>query len=93
MRLKKSAVAVLATASLLALAACGGGADDDNPDDVVPTQEAGGGAGAGKDPTLEGPRAVPEDAAQGGTVTVLTAGVPVHLRPHPGLLHRTRPRS
>ena len=81
MRLKKSAVAVMATASLLALAACGGGSDSDSPETVVPSAEAGGGAGAGKDATLEGPRAVPDDAAQGGKVTVLTAGVPFTFDP------------
>ncbi len=80
MRLKKSAVAVMATASLLALAACGG-SDSDSPDQVVPTQDAGGGAGAGKAPDMEGPRAVPDDAAEGGTVTVLTAVVPATLDP------------
>jgi len=81
MRLKKSAVAVMATASLLALAACGGGSDSDSPDTVVPSAEAGGGAGAGKDATMEGPLAVPEDAAQGGKVSVLTAGVPFTFDP------------
>jgi peptide/nickel transport system substrate-binding protein len=81
MRLNKSAVAVMATASLLALAACGGGSDSDSPETVVPSAEAGGGAGAGKDATLEGPRAVPADAAQGGKVTVLTAGVPFTFDP------------
>jgi len=81
MRLKKSAVAVMATASLLALAACGGGSDSDSPETVVPSAEAGGGAGAGKDATLEGPKAVPDDAAQGGKVTVLTAGVPFTFDP------------
>jgi peptide/nickel transport system substrate-binding protein len=80
MRLKKSAVAIAATASLLVLAACGGSGGD-SPDETVPTQEAGGGAGAGKDPTLEGPRAVPDDAAQGGTFTVLTAVSPFTLDP------------
>jgi peptide/nickel transport system substrate-binding protein len=81
MRLKKSAVAVMATASLLALAACGGGSDSDSPENVVPSAEEGGGAGAGKDPTLEGPRAVPEDAAQGGTATVLASVVPFTFDP------------
>ena len=80
MRLKKSAVAVMATASLLALAACGGGGDD-NPDEVIPTQEAGGGAGAGKAPDLEAPKAIPDDAAEGGTITVLSAVVPFTLDP------------
>ncbi len=80
MRLKKSAVAIAATASLLALAACGGDGED-SPDDVVPTQEAGGGAGAGKNPDLEAPRAMPDDAAEGGTITVLSAVVPFTLDP------------
>jgi peptide/nickel transport system substrate-binding protein len=81
MRLKKSAVAVMATASLLALAACGGGSDSNSPETVVPSAEAGGGAGAGKDATMEGPLAVPDDAAQGGKVSVLTAGVPFTFDP------------
>jgi len=80
MRLKKSAVAIAATASLLALAACGGGGDS-NPDQTVPTQEAGGGAGAGKNPDMKGPAAVPDDAADGGKITVLTAVVPATLDP------------
>jgi peptide/nickel transport system substrate-binding protein len=80
MRLKKSAVAILATASLLALAACGGSSDS-NSDKPVPTQGEGGGAGAGKNPDLKAPRAVPDDAAPGGTATVLTAVVPFTLDP------------
>jgi len=79
MRLKKSAV-VIATASLLALAACGGDGDS-GPDTVVPTQEAGGGAGAGKAPDLPAPRPVPDDAAEGGTATVLASVVPFTFDP------------
>jgi peptide/nickel transport system substrate-binding protein len=81
MRLKKSAVAAIATASLLALAACGGGGDSDSPDTVVPSAEEGGGAGAGKVPDMKAPKAVPDDAQQGGTITVLTAVVPATLDP------------
>ena len=81
MRLKKSAVAVLATASLLALAACGGSDDSGGNDTVVPTQEAGGGAGAGKNPDAKAPVAVPDDAAEGGTITVDTVNVPATLDP------------
>jgi peptide/nickel transport system substrate-binding protein len=79
MRLKKSAV-VIATASLLALAACGGGGDS-GPNDVVPTQGEGGGAGAGKVPDMQGPRAVPDDAAEGGTVTIETLQSPFTFDP------------
>jgi len=80
MRLKKSAVTIAATASLLVLAACGGGGDS-SPEDVVPSQEAGGGAGAGKNPDMKGPVAVPEDAADGGTITVMASVVPATLDP------------
>src|SRR5687768_11507250 len=80
MRLKKSAVAIAATASLLALAACGGDGED-TPDEPIPTQEAGGDAGAGKAPDMEAPRAIPDDAAPGGTITVLTAVSPFTFDP------------
>src|SRR3954447_9725540 len=79
MRLKKSAV-VIATASLLALAACGGGGDS-GPSDVVPSQGQGGGAGAGKVPDMQGPAAVPDDAAEGGTVTIETLQSPFTFDP------------
>ncbi len=80
MRLKRAAVAATAAASLLALAACGGsgGSDANTP---TPTLGDGGNAGAGKDAAAEGPVAVPDDAAQGGTVTVLTLQVPATLDP------------
>jgi peptide/nickel transport system substrate-binding protein len=80
MRLKKSAVTVLAAASLVALAACGGGSSN-QANTPTPTQGAGGGAGAGKAPDMKAPMAVPADAAQGGTVTVLTAQVPATFDP------------
>ena len=79
MRLKRAAV-VIATASLLALAACGGNGGSD-PDDPIETLGEGGGAGSGKNADLEGPLAVPDDAAEGGTVTVLTLQVPATLDP------------
>jgi peptide/nickel transport system substrate-binding protein len=78
-RLKRSAV-VIATASLLALAACGGGGSG-GPTEPVQTQGEGGGAGAGKDPKAVGPLAVPDDAAPGGTVNVLTVQVPATFDP------------
>ena len=81
MRLKKPAVA-LATAALMTLAACGGGGSgtDGNAEDD-PTFEEGGAAGSAKDPTREGPVAVPEGASEGGTVTVSTAVAPTTLDP------------
>ena len=79
-RLKRSAVAIVATASLLALAACGGSGGDD-PEAPAPSLGEGGNAGAGKNPDAAGPLAIPEDAAQGGTVTVETIQVPATLDP------------
>jgi peptide/nickel transport system substrate-binding protein len=80
MRLKKSAVVMIATASLLALAACGGGSSN-SPDTTAQSQSAGGGAGAGKNPDAVGPLAVPDDAADGGIAYVDTAVVPATLDP------------
>src|SRR3954468_11942052 len=79
MRLKKSAVGI-ATASLLALAACGGGGGS-GPSGAVPSQGEGGGAGAGKVPDMQGPAAVPDDAAEGGTVTIETLQSPFTFDP------------
>ncbi len=79
-RLKRSAVAIVATASLLALAACGGNGGDD-PETPTPSLGEGGNAGAGKNPDAAGPVAIPEDAAEGGTATVLTLQVPATLDP------------
>jgi peptide/nickel transport system substrate-binding protein len=85
MRMKKPAVA-LATAALMTLAACGGGsgndkAGGDTPSDTSTGTIEGGGAGKGKNPDLEPPMAVPDDAQQGGTLTVLTEQVPSTLDP------------
>jgi peptide/nickel transport system substrate-binding protein len=79
-RLKRSAVAIVAAASLLALAACGGSGGDE-PETPTPSLGEGGNAGAGKNPDAAGPLAIPEDAAQGGTATVLTIQVPATLDP------------
>ena len=54
---------------------------ESDPDDPIETLGEGGGAGAGKNADLEGPLAVPDDAAEGGTVTVLTLQVPATLDP------------
>ena len=83
MRMKKPAVA-LATAALMTLAACGGGSGTDTAgsDETVGAGTGKGGeAGSFKNPDAEAPLAVPDDAAEGGTLTVLTANVPSTLDP------------
>ncbi len=79
MRMKKPAV-VLATAALMTLAACGGGSGNKSSSDT-PTQGEGGNAGSFKNADAKAPVAVPGDAAQGGTFTVLTNQVPSTLDP------------
>ncbi len=80
MQLKKPAVA-LAMASVLTLAACGGGSGSDNSAPDGGADGPGGAAGAGKDDTLTGPVEMPSDAAQGGTITVLSANAPATFDP------------
>ncbi|MBF4768904.1 hypothetical protein ISU10_14145 [Nocardioides agariphilus] len=80
MLLKRSAIALVAVASLLGLAACGGSSGSDS-NAGTPTQGAGGGAGAGKNADAQGPLALPADAKSGGKVTVLTSQVPATLDP------------
>lgn len=77
MQLKKPVVA-LATASLLTLAACGGGSDSDSDGEGF---QEGGDVGSSKDAELTGPREVPEEANDGGTMTVLTQVAPHTLDP------------
>src|SRR5689334_16536150 len=78
--LKKSAIAVVAAASLFGLAACGGSGNSD-ANTPIQSQGAGGGAGAGKNPDAQGPLQVPSDASSGGTITVDTVNVPATLDP------------
>ncbi|NUR09969.1 MAG: ABC transporter substrate-binding protein, partial [Nocardioidaceae bacterium] len=78
--MKKPAVATLAAAALLALAACGGGSGGGNATDNE-TLGAGGAAGSFKNADAKAPLAVPSDASQGGTLTVLTNQVPATLDP------------
>jgi peptide/nickel transport system substrate-binding protein len=83
MRMKKPAVA-LATAALMTLAACGGGSGTSTAGDdetVGAGTGKGGEAGSFKNPDAEAPVAVPDDATEGGTLTVLTANVPSTLDP------------
>lgn len=80
MRMKKPAVA-LATAALMTLAACGGGGSTDTSPQEEETMGEGGNAGSFKDPDVEAPAPVPDDAAEGGTLTVLTAVAPSTLDP------------
>jgi peptide/nickel transport system substrate-binding protein len=79
MQLKKPAIAI-AMAAVLTLAACGGDGDNDSDGDGPAFQE-GGQAGSGKNAELEGPKEVPEDAAEGGTLTVLTDEGPATFDP------------
>ncbi len=80
MRMKKSAV-VLSTAALMALAACGGGSGNKSSGGDDATMGEGGNAGSFKNADAKAPLAVPDDAAEGGTFTVLTNQVPATLDP------------
>jgi peptide/nickel transport system substrate-binding protein len=82
MRMKKPAVA-LAAAALMTLAACGGGSGNDPGSDetVGAGTGKGGEAGSFKDPDAEAPAEVPDDATEGGTLSVLTVNVPSTLDP------------
>ena len=64
----------------MTLAACGGGSGTKSSSDT-PTQGEGGNAGSFKNADAKAPVAVPDDAAQGGTFTVLTNQVPSTLDP------------
>jgi len=82
MRMKRSAAA-LAVAAMMTLAACGGGSGNTGTDEAGedPTFEEGGNAGAFKDPERQAPAPIPDDATEGGTLTVLTAVAPSTLDP------------
>jgi peptide/nickel transport system substrate-binding protein len=77
---RRGAAAALAAASLATLAACGGGQGDGGPS-ADETVRAGGAAGSAKHAEAEGPVPLPDDAADGGTLTVLTAVSPATLDP------------
>ncbi|MGA9746657.1 MAG: ABC transporter substrate-binding protein [Nocardioides sp.] len=81
----KRPAAALAVAAMMTLAACGGGSDDPGTDGDTPSAEEtlgeGGNAGSFKDPEREAPAPIPEDATEGGTLTVLTAVAPSTLDP------------
>src|SRR3954452_5085776 len=83
MRMKKPAVAALATAALMALAACGGGSGGGSGGSASSSESmgAGGNAGSFKNADAKAPAAVPSNAAKGGTFTVLTNQVPATLDP------------
>ena len=82
MRMKKPAAA-LAVAAMMTLAACGGGSGSSNGEagDEPTFDPKGGAAGSFKDPDREAPAPVPDDASEGGTLTVLTAVAPSTLDP------------
>ncbi len=75
MRLKRS-VAALGVAGMMTLAACGGsgsGGSGSNGSDTDNNTGSQGQAGAGQDPEAKAPAEIPEGAAKGGTVNVLSA--------------------
>ena len=78
---RRLTTAVAASAALTVLAACGGGGNGDGESTDTPTFQEGGGVGAGKNPDLTGALAVPDDASDGGTLTVLTDEAPSTLDP------------
>ncbi|RYU15277.1 ABC transporter substrate-binding protein [Nocardioides iriomotensis] len=78
---RRGAAAALAAASLVTLAACGGGSGSDGGPSADETFRAGGAAGSAKNAEAEGPVALPDDATEGGTLTVLTAVAPSTLDP------------
>ena len=78
---RRAAGIALAATALLALSACGGGSSTGGATGDEQSFAPGGNAGTGKDETATGPVPVPDDAAEGGTVTVLTANVPSTLDP------------
>jgi peptide/nickel transport system substrate-binding protein len=67
----------------MTLAACGGGSGSDPESDetIGAGTGKGGEAGSFKDENAEAPAPVPDDATEGGTLTVLTANVPSTLDP------------
>jgi peptide/nickel transport system substrate-binding protein len=78
---RRITAAVAASAALTVLAACGGGGNGDGDATDTPTFQEGGGVGSGKNPDATGPYAVPDDASEGGTLTVLTDEAPATLDP------------
>jgi peptide/nickel transport system substrate-binding protein len=83
MRMKRPAAA-LAVAAMMTLAACGGGSgntDGTGAGDEPSFNDKSGAGGSFKDPEREAPAPVPDDAADGGTLTVLTAVAPSTLDP------------
>lgn len=68
-----------ALASLALLASCS--SDSGRRGERPPELDRGGAAGAFKNPELAAPAPVPEDAAEGGTITVLTAESPSTFDP------------
>ena len=76
----RRSAATLAVACMMALSACGGGGAGEDPAAERSAAE-GGNAGAFKNADAKAPVAVPDDAAEGGTLTVLTNQVPATLDP------------
>lgn len=81
MRVMKPAVAIATATAMLGLAACGGGGSTGGSPSEQLSQGEGGGAGKGKDASMTGAHAVPSDASQGGTITILSNQVPATFDP------------
>jgi hypothetical protein len=64
--------ALLLTSTLLVTAACTSGGDPSDGPIPAPAANAGGAAGSEKNPHAQGPLTAPADAAEGGTITVLS---------------------
>src|SRR6476619_1885142 len=76
----RRSAATLSVACMMALSACGGGGAGEDPS-AGRSAAQGGNAGSFKNADAKAPVAVPSDAAQGGTFTVLTNQVPATLDP------------
>ena len=80
-RRRRAAATAVATSALIVLAACGGGGEAGGSPGTEESFQAGGAAGSAKNAEAQAPAPVPEDATEGGTLTVLTSVAPSTLDP------------
>ena len=78
---RRSAAVAVAASTLLALSACGGGGGSGDAPAAEESFRAGGSAGSAKNADAAAPAPVPDDATDGGTLTVLTSVAPSTLDP------------